>query len=46
MSKSDQLCLGGPRREVYKEAYVLECLLRFTEVTEFVSNSLLLTASF
>ena len=46
MSKSDQLCLGGPRGEVYKEVYVLECLLRFTEVKEFVSNSLLLTASF
>ena len=46
MPESDQLCLGGPRGEVYKEACVLECLLIFTEVTEFVSSSLLSTASF
>ena len=46
MPESDQLCLGDPRGEVYKEAYVLECLLIFTEVTEFVSSSLLSTASF
>ena len=46
MSKNDQLFLGGPRGELYKEVCLLECLLRFAEVREFVSNSLLTTASF
>ena len=46
MLKSDQLLLGGPRRELYKELCVLEGLLRFAEVAEFVSISSLTTASF
>ena len=40
------LLLGSPREELYKEEYVLECLLRFTEVPKFESISLLSTASF
>ena len=39
MLKSDQLFLGSPRGELYKEVCVLECLLRFAEVSEFVSIS-------
>ena len=46
LPKSDQLLLGGPRRELYKEVYVLECLLRFAEVSEFTSISSLMPASF
>ena len=46
MLKSDQLLLGGQRRELYKELCVLEGLLRFAEVAEFVSISSLTTASF
>ena len=44
LPKSDQLLLGGPRRELYKELYVLECLLRFAEVPEFTSISSLMPA--
>ena len=39
MSKSDQLLLGILRGELYKEEYVLECLLRFAEVPKFESIS-------
>ena len=46
VSKNDQLFLCGLRGELYKEVCSLECLLRFAEVREFVSNSLLATASF
>ena len=45
MSKNDQLLQGGSRGEFYKELCVLECLLRFAEVTEFLSISSLTTAS-
>ena len=46
MLKSDQLLLGSPRGELYKEEYVLECLLRFAEVPKFESISSLSTPSF
>ena len=36
----------GPREELYKEACVLECLLRFTEIPEFISIFSLTAASF
>ena len=45
MSKSDQLLLDGPRGELYKEVIVLEYLLRFAEVAEFLSISSLTTVS-
>ena len=37
MSKSYQLLLDGPRGKLYEEVQVLEYLLRFAEVLEFVS---------
>ena len=46
MLKSDQLLLVRPRGELYKEECVLECLLRFAEIPEFVRISSFTTASF
>ena len=39
MLKSDQLLLGSLRGELYKEEYVSECLLRFTEIPKFETIS-------